>query len=221
MYNRKGGQANKDFKRMRILLDSGCGGTLVNRSFVKKYAKTRSTSTTWTTKAGTFETTRKVKCTFTLPEFHQGKDISWTMFVDESDNKLGTYDMIIGRDLLHELGIDLLFSSGEMNWGQAIVPMRDPSELRDCDTLENEIFSMHYPDTTEAARIQSIIDLTYSPQDINAIVDKSVDLTKLLCSGSNVVLVLCSFQPCEGSSCLVCWPKLSSSHVFLQRSQFV
>jgi hypothetical protein len=149
---------------MRILLDSGCGGNLVNRSFVKKYAKTKSSSTKWTTKAGTFETNRKVKCQFTLPEYHQGKDITWTMFVDESDNRLSNYDMITGRDLLHELGtIDLLFSTGEMKWGQAIVPMRDPSQLRDCDTLKNEIFSMHDPDTTEAARIQSIIDLKYSP----------------------------------------------------------
>jgi hypothetical protein len=167
MYQRKGGRASKDFKRMRILLDSGCGGTLVNKSFVKKYTKT-------TTKAGTFETNRKVKCQFTLPEFHQGKDINWTMFVDESDSRLQSYDMIIGRDLLHELGIDLLFSTGEMKWDQATVPMRDPSQLRDCDTLENEIFSMHDPETTEAARIQSIIDLKYSPQDIDAIVAECV-----------------------------------------------
>jgi hypothetical protein len=78
MYNRKGGQKGKDFKRMRILLDSGCGGTLVNRSFVKKYKKTALTkSINWTAKAGTFKTDRKVKCQFTLPEFHEGKDISW------------------------------------------------------------------------------------------------------------------------------------------------
>jgi hypothetical protein len=56
--------------------------------------------------------------------------------------------------------------------------MRDPSQLRDCDTLENEIFFMHDPDTTEAARIQSIIDLKYSPQDINAIVAECVHLTQ-------------------------------------------
>jgi hypothetical protein len=113
-----------------------------------------------------------------LPEFHQGKDIDWTMFVDESDSKLNTYDMIIGRDLLHELGIDLLFSTGEMKWDQATVPMRDPAHLRDCVTFKNEIFSMHDPDTTEAAQIQSIIDLKYSPQDIDAMVAKCVHLTQ-------------------------------------------
>jgi hypothetical protein len=122
----------KDSKRMRVLLDSGCGGTLVNRSFVKKYQKpTLSKSTNWTTKAGTFKTDRKGKCQFTLPEFHEGKDISWNMYVNESDARLNSYDMIIGRDLLHELGIDLLFSLGVIKWDNATVPMRDPSQLRD------------------------------------------------------------------------------------------
>jgi hypothetical protein len=32
------------------------------------------------------------------------------MYVDESDKRLTSYDMIIGRDLLTELGIDLMFS---------------------------------------------------------------------------------------------------------------
>jgi hypothetical protein len=46
MYNRKGDWKGKDFKHMRVLLDSGCGGTLVNRSFVKKYKKTNLTKST-------------------------------------------------------------------------------------------------------------------------------------------------------------------------------
>jgi hypothetical protein len=100
---------------MRVLSDLGCGGTLVNRLFVKKYKKrTLTKSTDWTTKAGTFKTDRKGKCQFTLPEFHEGKDISWNMYVDESDARLNNYDMIIDRDLLHELGIEVLFSLGVM-----------------------------------------------------------------------------------------------------------
>jgi hypothetical protein len=116
-----------------------------------------SKSTYWTTKAGTFKTDRKQ---FILPEFHEGKDISWNMHVNESDARLNSDDMIIGRDLLHELGIDLLFSLGVMKWDNAIVPMRDPSQLRDSniDDFEDEIFRMHDPTTTDAARIQEIMD---------------------------------------------------------------
>jgi hypothetical protein len=86
MYNRKGSQKGKEFKFMRVLLDSGCGGTLINRSFVKKCKSTTlSKATNWTTKAGTFKTDRKVKCQFTLPEFHIGKDVSWNTCVGEID----------------------------------------------------------------------------------------------------------------------------------------
>ncbi len=180
MYSRKGGRKGKDFQRMRILLDSGCGGTLVNRSFVKKYKKkTLTNATSWTTKAGTFKTNRKVACQFTLPEFHQGKDISWNMYVDETDARLNSYDMIIGRDLLHELGIDLLFSLGVMKWDNATVPMRDPAQLRDTeiDAFEAEIFSMHDPETTEADRIQQIMDIKYAPPDIDEMVSKCDHLT--------------------------------------------
>jgi hypothetical protein len=86
------------------------------------------------------------------------------MYVDESDKRLNNYDMIIGRDLLKEFGIYLLFSTGEMRWAQATVPMRDPLMLQasQIDTLENDIYSMHDPETMDAARIQSIIDIKYA-----------------------------------------------------------
>jgi hypothetical protein len=78
------------------------------------------------------------------------------MYVNESDARLNSNAMIIGRDLLHELGIDLLFSLGVMKLDNATVPMRYPSQLRESniDDFEDEIFSMHDPTTTDAARIQ-------------------------------------------------------------------
>ena len=44
---------------------------------------------------------------------------------------------------------------------------------------KNEIYSMHDPETTDAARIQSIIDVKYAPQDITSIVERCVHLTDL------------------------------------------
>jgi hypothetical protein len=47
-----------------------------------------------------------------------------------------------------------------MKWDNATVPtMRDPSQLRSTEigAFEDEIFSMHDPDTTEAAKIQEIM----------------------------------------------------------------
>jgi hypothetical protein len=137
-----------------------------------------SKSTNWTTKAGTFKTDRKVTCQFPLPDFHQGKDISLNMYADESDARLNSYDMIIGRDLLHELGIGLLFSLGVMKWNKATVPMRDPSQIRDTKVyaFEAESFSIHDPDTTDPAQIQDIMDVKYAPTDIDEMVSKCTHL---------------------------------------------
>ena len=45
-----------------------------------------------------------------MPEFHSGREIEWKVYIDETPDTLGKYDMIMGRDLLDTLGIDLLFS---------------------------------------------------------------------------------------------------------------
>jgi hypothetical protein len=34
--------------------------------------------------------------------------------VDESNSEANSYDLIIGRDLMHEIGIDICFSAAEV-----------------------------------------------------------------------------------------------------------
>ena len=46
-----------------------------------------------------------------MPAFHEHRKINWNCYVDESDLKDTTYDLIIGRDLMHEIGIDIRFST--------------------------------------------------------------------------------------------------------------
>ena len=167
-------------KRIKILFDSGCDACLLNKDFVKKLKTRQSTAAKWTTKAGTFKTTRKANVTFLLPEFHKNRDIRWTMYVDESNNSSSRYDMIIGRDLMEELGIDLKFSTGEIIWDNASIPMRDVSVLEDAqiDNFEHEIFFSEDPVTTDAERIQSLIDAKYTEADLQAEVEKLPNLTK-------------------------------------------
>ena len=175
----KGSLKSKHRKRLRVLLDSGCAATLVNSKFLKNLRKKRSTKTTWTTKAGAFTTTEKCKCTFTLPEFHQGREVKWSVYVDESASETSNYDMIIGRDLLEELGIDLVFSNHTMKWDNATVPMRNLSWFEDTkmSDKEEEVYSMHDPNTTEVERIQNILDMKYAPADLEAITEASDHLS--------------------------------------------
>jgi hypothetical protein len=42
------------------------------------------------------------------------REISWNCYVDNSDPETCRYDMIIGRDFMHEIGMDNIFSKTEM-----------------------------------------------------------------------------------------------------------
>src|SRR5688500_7160240 len=78
------------------------------------------------------------------------------------------YDMIIGSDILNELGINFLFSTNLIEWDNASTPMLDPDlfDQEDLDELANEVLYMHNPDTTEAERIQDILDVKYCKTDL-------------------------------------------------------
>src|SRR5210317_355464 len=100
------------------------------------------------------------------------------MYVDESNKSNDKYDMIIGRDLLQEIGLDFLFSQGLMTWENASVPMKGDEYWSSQNIDENELnlSFLQDPDTTEIERIQNILDAKYSPADIREEVHKCTKL---------------------------------------------
>ena len=95
---------------MCALLDSGTSSSIVMGQFVKKLRMTKTAKAThWNTKAGIFETNKSCKVQFALPEFDTQKLIEWKMHVDDSTTS-NLYDMIIGTDLMTELGITINFA---------------------------------------------------------------------------------------------------------------
>ena len=53
-------------------------------------------------------TSKKVNVDFCLPEFSETKIVSWKFHLDNQNNS--RYDMILVRDLIHALGLDIKFS---------------------------------------------------------------------------------------------------------------
>ena len=106
--------------------------------------------------------------TFTLPALFENKEIDWNCYVDESDPDDCLYDLIIGRDLMFELGIDICFSTAEIKWENASIPMVSVDNLNELniDGFEQELPYSQDPETTDAERIQNIIESKYCPADL-------------------------------------------------------
>ena len=159
---------------MRVLFDSGCGDTIVNLELIKDLEQQRTKKSKWSTKGGSFKTNKVCNITFMLPLFHKNRDITWKAHVDERNPTGCRYDLIVGRDLMTELGMDLKFSEGTMVWDNAEVPMQPPFwfDQQNVDQLENELFMVHDPSTTDAERIQKILDIKHQKADLNKIVEE-------------------------------------------------
>ena len=107
---------------VKCLLDSGASGSLIKSKFTKKLRKKKSSSSTvWTTPAGPMTTTSTVKGLFTIPELQEKQLIEWPLHVVDD---MGAYDMIIGRDVMSFLGIDILFSEKVVTWNGKELPFK-------------------------------------------------------------------------------------------------
>ena len=62
----------------------------------------------WHAQAGSITTNLKVKIYFTLPELSATKIMMWNFHVYDSSKSI--YDMILGRDMLTDLVLNLEFS---------------------------------------------------------------------------------------------------------------
>ena len=70
---------------------------------------------TWKDQSGKFMTSKKVNVYFCLPEFSATKIVTRKCHIDKSTN--GRYDMMLNRDLLTALGLDLKFADNVISGG--------------------------------------------------------------------------------------------------------
>ena len=145
---------------IKILLDSGASASLIKENWGKMLPPVLAEKTSWTTSAGKFTTTKIVEAKLILAEFFEGKTITCQAHVAPS---LGAYDMILGRNILKELGIKLNFQNETIEWEDAMVAMKP-----EIATPSTSNFTSSLDDATE--RIKSILDAKYEPADINDIV---------------------------------------------------
>ena len=96
-------------------MNSGSSSTIVIGKLTSKLKSKEIVENTWETLARKFTSSEKVHVDFFLPEFSATKILTWKCHVDKST--IGRYDMILGRDLLTVLGLDLKFSENVIHGG--------------------------------------------------------------------------------------------------------
>ena len=119
--------------------------------------------------AGSVQTGQKTKAHFSLPEFFEDRLIEWSVHLTD---KLGHYDMIIGRDLLTELGVDINFSTSTCSWDNSVIPMREPT----VPIEQSFIVEESGPVKQATIRLKKILEAKYVPADIPKVVEGRADL---------------------------------------------
>lgn len=156
---------------IKILFDTGASATIGQYEALKNLRLKREAGTEWTTAAGNMTTDLRTKLQFKLMEFDQDSVIEWKIHVTKQKM---SYDLIIGRDLMKELGIKIDFETDSVSWKNVVVPMKSVDA-----TFET---SYHVEDSDAIAdatnRIQKILDAKYEPADINEIINDCTHLTE-------------------------------------------
>ena len=139
----------------------GASSTLVGQSAVRHLKKTITKSTLFSTAAGNVSTHGKCQVKTRFLEFNE---MTNTVHATKT---LGNYDLIIGRDLLHKLGVDISFSTKTMSWNNVTIDIKPPTcTHKDTFHVEEELFV-----SDETDRIAKILDSKYKPVDLKELTD--------------------------------------------------
>ena len=112
-------------KHIRTLIDHGASHTIINRRMLPKNAPMSKAKTlSFSTTAGSFKTSAHVNLQdFRLPEFNMTrtvKEVKCYVF----DNRSVPYDLILGRDFLNQVGIDVRSSTLSCEWLGDSIPFK-------------------------------------------------------------------------------------------------
>ena len=112
--------------------------------------------------------TRTKSMEFTLPELQSSRKI-WKSF-NVVNTDVAIYDMIIGRDLMTAIGLDIRRSDQAIQWEDAILPWRN------IDATGDEVY-LATPHGAEIKRLTEILDAKYKKADLRKVVAKATHLS--------------------------------------------
>jgi hypothetical protein len=82
------------------------------------------------TKGGLYKTSGIYPIEFYLPKFSTQECMKWKFHIHNSIQTVKSrYYMIIGRDLLEQLPLDIKFSDQSLSWQEVTIPMKTTDEF--------------------------------------------------------------------------------------------
>ena len=106
-----------------ILMDSGASALIIQESYVSKnnIITSKLSANKWSTMAGSFSTSRKAEITLKIPELNVTARTSAPFHMT---TKKSNYDVIFGRHLLRELGLQLDNQKNFIGWQEINILMK-------------------------------------------------------------------------------------------------
>jgi hypothetical protein len=192
-------------KTIWVLLDSGSSGDLL---FMKKGSSKcisvvkRVVSQSWGTSNGTFVTERVGDIEISFVEYSASKKVRLQPDIVQYSpgDQAPMYDLIIGKQTLHDLGVKLDFQEKTITIDKILLPMRNIANLQLKPRItralrENTCFAQEPISTRSATkRMVKILDANYEKAGLPAIINENC--SHLTASDREKLLsVLLKFEP--------------------------
>jgi hypothetical protein len=160
--------------KINILFDSGGSKSIVTDKLIPQNArKHQQQSSVWTRVAGKFETSNIALFSIKIPVLHESRIRQCNMHVTSNMRK---YDVIVGRDLLQDLGIIINFRDKTIEWEHGSDPIPHfKSDSHDLFKIESE----RKPVIEATNRVKSIIDAKYEKANLDELVTSCTQLSNL------------------------------------------
>jgi len=163
----------------RTLIDHGASHCIVNRRSLPRNVQPHTEAALkFSTTAGSFETNTYVWLEdFRLPEFNLNRRVSKVKCFVFNNNTV-PYDLILGREFLNAVGIDVKSSNLSCEWEGDSIPFKPPSYLQN-QAAHDALFSQE-PEAVKAHEIHLTFTATKSTvADIDSVIMSQTHLSSV------------------------------------------